>query len=152
MVRYALGAVLALMLALRSGGPAAQRVERVDAMAPKITIQVNDTVFNATLAANATAAAFVARLPMSLRMADLNANEKFVDLPTALPSRASTPSTIRTGDLMLYGSSTVVLFYKTFGTTYSYTPIAQIDNPGKLQDALGPKGVVVTFAALPKAQ
>ena len=50
-------------------------------MAPKITVQVNDTVFNATLADNATAAAFVARLPMSLRMADLNANEKFVDLP-----------------------------------------------------------------------
>jgi len=152
MVRYALGAVLALMLGVRSGGPAAQRAERVDAMAPKITIQVNDTVFNATLADNATAAAFAARLPMSLRMADLNANEKFVDLPTSLPTRASTPSTIRAGDLMLYGSRTVVLFYKTFRTTYSYTPIGHIDNPGGLQDALGQKDVIVTFAALPKAQ
>ena len=152
MVRYALGAVLALILGLRSGGPAAQRAETVDAMAPKITLQVNDTVFNATLADNATAAAFVARLPTSLRMADLNDNEKFVDLPEGLPTRASTPSTIQAGDLMLYGSRTVVLFYKTFRTTYSYTPIGHIGDTAGLQDALGQKDVVVTFASLPKGQ
>jgi hypothetical protein len=151
-VRYALVAVLALTLGLRSGRPAAQRAATVDAMAPKITIQVTDKVFNATLADDATAAAFVARLPMSLRMADLNANEKFVDLPTSLPTRASIPSTIHAGDLMLYGSRTVVLFYKTFQTTYSYTPIGRIDRPGGLQEALGPEDVVVSFATLPKAQ
>ncbi|WP_207632882.1 cyclophilin-like fold protein [Foetidibacter luteolus] len=41
---------------------------------------------------------------------------------------ASNLGTIETGDLMLYGSSTLVLFYKTFSSSHSYTTITRVED------------------------
>lgn len=79
-------------------------------------------------------------------MADLHANEKYYDLPSALPGAATNPGTIHAGDVMLYGSNTLVLFYKSFTTSYSYTAIAKVDDPSRLAAALGAGDVTVTFS------
>ena len=110
-----------------------------------LRITVGSNVFNATLASNATATAFKELLPMTINMSELNNNEKYYGLPSALPTNASNPGTIQNGDLMLYGSTTLVLFYKTFSTSYSYTRIGSVDNPSGLQSALGVSSVTVTF-------
>ena len=78
-------------------------------------------------------------------MVELNGNEKYIDLPGSLPANASNPGTIRNGELMLYGSSTLVLFYKTFSTSYSYTKLGRIDDVTGLVAALGTGNVSVTF-------
>jgi hypothetical protein len=78
-------------------------------------------------------------------MSDLNANEKYFDLPANLPANASNPGTIQTGDLMLYGLNTLVLFYQSFSTAYNYTPIGRIDNASGLTTALGSGNVTVKF-------
>ena len=116
-------------------------------MSNRITIRIADRVFAATLSDNATVDAFKKLLPLSITMTELNGNEKFATLPGKVPARASTPSSIQTGDLMLYGSNTLVLFYKSFSTTYSYTKIAQLDDPKGLETALGSGNVDVTFEA-----
>ena len=115
-----------------------------DSMKLKITIGTN--TFTATLYNNATVAAFKSRLPMTINMRELNGNEKYFDLPNNLPANTSNPGTIQTGDLMLYGSNTVVLFYKSFSTSYSYTRLGHIDNTSGLTAALGSGNVTVTFA------
>ncbi len=114
-------------------------------MGNRIIIRIGDTVFAATLSDNATAAAFKKLLPLSLTMTELNGNEKLARLPGTMPARASTPASIQTGDLMLYGPSTLVLFYKSFSTTYSYTKIGRIDDPAGLEAALGSGNVALTF-------
>lgn len=119
----------------------------VNSNSMKITVGSN--VFNATLASNATASAFKQLLPMTVSMTEHGGNEKFYGLPNALPTNASNPGTIQNGDLMLYGSSTFVMFYKTFSTSYSYTRIGSVDNPSGLQSALGGGSVTVTFELIP---
>ena len=113
-------------------------------MDSRITIRIGDKGFAATLVDNPTAAAVKKLLPLSLTMTELNGNEKFAGLSMRPPTQESRPAPIHTGDLMLYGSSTLVLFYESF-TTYSCTPIGRVDDPGGLKAALGAENVDVTF-------
>lgn len=107
---------------------------------------VGERRFAITLADNEAARAFAALLPLTLDMPDLNGNEKHVRLPKALPTNASRPGTIRTGDLMLWGSDTLVVFYLTFESSYSYTRLGRIDDPASLAQTLGPSSVRVVFS------
>ncbi|WP_338791892.1 cyclophilin-like fold protein [Bernardetia sp. MNP-M8] len=111
----------------------------------KLKIIIGTSSFLATLQDNATARAFIERLPLTLTMTELNNNEKYTDLAENLPTNASNPTTIQNGDLMLYGSNTLVLFYKTFSTSYNYTKIGKINDTQGLTDALGLATVTVKF-------
>lgn len=111
----------------------------------KIKITVGSKTFAATLLDNNSAKAFKEMLPMTINMIELNNNEKYYDLPNSLPTNSSNPQTIKNGDLMLYGSKTLVLFYKTFSTSYSYTKLGVIDDVTGLTTALGSGNVTVTF-------
>lgn len=110
-----------------------------------IRITVNNTLFTATLADNATARAFKEMLPITINMSEMNGNEKFYNLSNALPTDAAHSGVIRNGEIMLFGSTTLVLFYQTFSTSYSYTKIGTIDNPSWLFSALGSESVLITF-------
>ncbi|RYY54547.1 MAG: hypothetical protein EOO09_13915 [Chitinophagaceae bacterium] len=116
----------------------------VDSM--KLTITIGENNFTATLYDNPAAAALKSALPMTINMTELNGNEKYVDLPNSLPANAFNPGTIQSGDLMLYGSNTLVLFYKTFSTSYRYTALARVTDPSRLPAALGTGNVTVKFS------
>lgn len=116
----------------------------------KLQIIIGTAKFTATLQDNAIVKAFKALLPITITMNELNRNEKYYDLPNSLPTAASNSGTIHSGDIMLYGSKTLVLFYKTFSTSYSYTKIGSIDDPSKLEEAIGSSNVTVTFEELQK--
>lgn len=116
-----------------------------DTSSNRLLIRIGSHAFGATLLSNPAARAFKARLPLSLSMKELNGNEKFVDLSGNLPTNATNPGTIQTGDLMLYGSNTLVLFYESFRTSYAYTRLGKIDNPAGLVAALGSGTITVSF-------
>lgn len=111
----------------------------------KLKVTIGTNVFTVTLADNETAKKFRALLPLTMNMAELNGNEKYANLAAALPVQASVPAGVQSGDLMLYGSNTLVLFYESFSTTYSYTRIGKIDNVSGLKTALGTGNVTVKF-------
>ena len=110
-----------------------------------IKISVNGQTFTAKLADNATARAFVEKFPLEVDMQELNGNEKYFYLNGDLPSNAERVGKISAGDVMLFGSNCVVIFYKNFSTNYSYTRLGKINNPADLEKVLGSGNVRVTF-------
>ena len=116
-----------------------------DTMGSKLKIKIGAGSFTATLFNNETATAFKAMLPITVNMTELNGNEKYFHLSTNLPVNASNPATIHTGDLMIWGSNSLVLFYKTFSTSYSYTKLGRIDDVTGLAAAVGLGNVTVTY-------
>ncbi len=112
---------------------------------PHLTIKAGNQTFIATLIDNPTTRALLEHLPMTVSMGDLNGNEKYYYLPNDLPTASEQPGQIQTGDLMLYGSNCLVLFYETFSSSYSYTPLGQLEDPARLAQALGRGNIEVTF-------
>jgi hypothetical protein len=119
----------------------AMSVTKQDQM--KITIR--SKVFNATLFENETTKELRKMLPMVIEMTDLNSNEKYFHLSTDLPTKVTKPGTIKAGDIMLFGSNSLVLFYESFTTSYSYTKIGHIDDVTGLKEAVGRGNVEVKF-------
>lgn len=77
-------------------------------------------------------------------MTELNGNEKYYYYST-LPTSATRPGTIHAGDVMLFQSNTLVIFYKTFESDYSYTRIGSVTDPEGLAEALGSGDVRVEW-------
>ena len=111
----------------------------------QVTIQVGEREFEADLLTNASVESLVAHFPLTVTMGEMNGNEKYYYLPTALPADAQSIGTIHAGDFMLFGSDCLVLFYEDFRTSYRYTRLGHISNPAGLADAMGEGSVSVTF-------
>ena len=111
----------------------------------KIKILIGDKIFDATLEDNETTREFVKNLPLEVTMTELNGNEKYYRFGKNFPSADKKVGEIHSGDLMLYSSSYVVLFYKNFSTSYSYTRLGKIDNPADLEKSLGNGNVKIKF-------
>jgi len=103
-----------------------QESNNVEKKGNKMKIKIGSNTFSATFFDNETATAFKAMMPLTIKMDELNGNEKKYDFSNSLPTNSSNPKTINSGDLMLWGSNTLVLFYKTFPTAYSYTKLGKL--------------------------
>lgn len=114
----------------------------------EIEVVIGERAFSATLEEGEAAQAFARMLPLTLRMEELNGNEKYFYLEERLPSAALRPGRIEAGDIMLYGASCIVLFYESFSTGYSYTPLGRLADAAGLAEAVGEGSVSVTFRAL----
>lgn len=112
----------------------------------RMWMTVGERRFAITLADTEAASTFAAMLPLTIDMPDLNSNEKHAKLPKALPASSSRPGTIHNGDLMLYGAQTLVLFYLTFDSIYSYTRLGRVDAPADLAQVLGRGTARITFS------
>ena len=134
--------VLSVLLCLVNVA-AAQAAERGGI---NITLSMGKKIFQAKLDDNAAARAFIKLLPVTLDMSELNGNEYYKYLDNSLPVKSSKTSAINAGDIKLYGSDCVVIFYKSFTTSYSYTPLGKIINVNGLEDALKSCGGKVTLS------
>lgn len=113
----------------------------------ELEISAGGRVFTAQLYDSETVRALMDRMPLDLEMSELNGNEKYYYFEESLPALPQQISQIQAGDLMLYGSDCLVLFYETFSTSYRYTPIGHIEDASGLAEALGGGSVSVSFRA-----
>lgn len=112
---------------------------------PQIKVTVDSKSFLVTTYDNATARSFLALLPITITMNDVNGNEKYRPLESNLPTSAAVPPKINAGDLMLWGANGLVLFYETFNTSYSYSKIGNMEDASGLKEALESNKATVTF-------
>ena len=110
-----------------------------------VVMSAGGHTFTVIMEQNTTAEAFRAMLPLELEMSELHGNEKYHYLDRSLPTNTVHPNTIHAGDIMLYGDNCVVVFYKTFSTSYSYSVIGHITDTEHLVEALGSGEVIVNF-------
>lgn len=116
-----------------------------DNAAISVKITLGGKSYTATLCGTDAAKEFAKMLPLTLDMNELNGNEKYCYLDLSLPTDSSCPRNINAGDIMLYVSGCLVLFYESFTTSYSYTPIGGMADSAGLADALGGGSATVTF-------
>lgn len=109
----------------------------------QITLRINGKDFSAKLYQTETTRNIMQKLPLSITMDELNGNEKFYYFSESFPTQTERVSSIHAGDLKLYGSSCLVLFYESFFTSYSYTSLGYVENPGDLAEVLGTGSVHV---------
>ena len=109
-----------------------------------ISITVGPNVFTAEIEETETGKAFLAKLPLTLDMSDLNRNEKYC-YGVSLPRADEYYDSLAPGDLMLFSGNCIVLFYGPAGG-YSYTRIGKLTGIEGLEEALGTDSVQVSFA------
>lgn len=106
----------------------------------KIKLTLGGRHFSGELVDSPAARALAARLPATMSFVEHNGNEKYHEFPAPLPADPQRVGQIRSGDLMLYGETRLVLFYQTFTTGYLYTPLGHLEDDGTLAETLGKGG------------
>ena len=106
-------------------------------------LRINGDEFQVKLEQNQTAEKLRMILPKKFRMHDLHQNEKYYDLPQNLPTNATRVEKIEAGDVMLYGDDTLVIFYQSFDTNFSYTRIGRIVEKQNLAERFGVDDIAV---------
>lgn len=96
---------------------------------------INDKEYIIKLEDNDTVKKLITLLPIEVEMKELNGNEKYIYLDYDLPTNSISPKHINKGDVYLYGDNCLVIFYKDFDTTYTYTKIGHIDNLDDLNNS-----------------
>ena len=112
----------------------------------KMTVQVGESTFTATLEDNAAVDALVAMMengPVTIQMSDYAGFEKVGALWTSLPA-SNSQTTTHAGDIVLYQGNQIVLFYGS--NSWSYTRLGKIDDLTGWTEALGSGDVPVTFS------
>ena len=111
----------------------------------EMMIGVGGQKFRADLYDNETVRALQECLPMTLSMEELHGNEKFYYLDEGLPTNPENVSSIQTGDIMLFGSDCLVIFFENISASYSYTRIGHIEDAQGFAEALARGTVDVSF-------
>ena len=112
----------------------------------KMTLQISNSSFTATLENNAAVDAFVEMMrdaPVVISMSDYSGFEKVGSLGTSLPAD-DRQTTTHAGDIVLYNGNQIVIFYGS--NSWSYTRLGTIDDLSGWEDALGSGDVTVTFS------
>lgn len=127
-MKKVISAVFLIIIFLSIVGCEKSENNKTEKVSDSVKVFINDKEYKLNLYDNETVNGLVKLLPLEVTMKTLNENEVYVYLDEKLPTNSSNPKTIDAGDVMLYGDNCLVIFYKTFNTSYSYTKIGHIDD------------------------
>ena len=101
-------------------------------------IKIRDKTFPFILKDTTAANELKQKLPLKLKMTKLNDNEIYYQFTYEhFTTNTKSVGSINIGDIYLYQSNYLVLFYKTFSTSYSYSDLGQLTDTNGLVEAIG---------------
>lgn len=112
----------------------------------EMKVEVNGYIFYATLEKNDAVTELVEMMreqPVVINMSDYSGFEKVGSLGTTLSS-SNSQTTTKAGDIVLYNSNQIVVFYGS--NSWSYTRIGHIADLTGWKEALGAGDVTITFS------
>lgn len=101
-----------------------------------INIRIDGQHFLAKLYDNKTTQELMELFPITITMDDLNRNEKYHYLNQSLAVDSESVRKIQSGDIMLFSSNCLVIFYKDFKTSYSYTRLGYIEDRKRFKEVI----------------
>ena len=108
-------------------------------------IKIKDKEYQIELESSETANQIKSKLPFTISMKNLNGNEVYYYFDESFKTNQQSVGTINKGDIYLYQDNCLVLFYKTFTATYTYTKIGKVINPEGLDTLIGSDNVEVMW-------
>lgn len=130
---------ISLMIYIKFKGSS---IEKVDLDMNDVVLKINNNNYEFVLENNETVNDLLRHFPLTLKMNELNNNEYYAYLDFELKINPRKVNNIEAGDIMLFQDNCLVIFYKSFSTSYSYTKIGHIKNISDLENDLE-KGRVV---------
>ena len=112
----------------------------------KMNIQIGDASFTATLEDNAAVRELVEMMqnePITIEMDDYSGFEKVGALTRSLTTD-NHQTTTSVGDIVLYNSNQIVMFYGS--NSWSYTRIGRVENLSGWEEALGSGSITAIFS------
>ena len=112
----------------------------------EMKVEVNGYIFYATLEKNDAVTELVEMMreqPVVINMSDYSGFEKVGSLGSTLSS-SNSQTTTKAGDIVLYNSNQIVVFYGS--NSWSYTRIGHITDLTGWKEALGAGDVTITFS------
>ena len=109
-------------------------------------IKINNNEFEFEFEDTEVANQIKSKLPFTVKMTNLNGNEVYYQFSgESFTKNEKSVNTINIGDIYLYQSNYLVLFYKTFSTSYSYTEIGKLKDSTGLDTIIGSSDVEVEW-------
>ena len=109
-------------------------------------IKINNNEFEFEFEDTEVANQIKSKLPFTVKMTNLNGNEVYYQFSgESFTKNEKSVNTINIGDIYLYQSNYLVLFYKTFSTSYSYTELGKLKDPTDLDTLIGSNNVEVQW-------
>ena len=101
----------------------------------KINVNINGSVYVASLESNKTAQEFLSKLPLSIEATDYNNLAKSGLLYFKLMGNSIRYTEVQAGDIMLSGESKIYIFYKSDNIKEKFTKIGHIDKIKELDNS-----------------
>ena len=109
-------------------------------------IKIKETEYQFEFLNTEAANQIKSKLPFTITMTNLNGNEIYYYFTgETFTTNIKSVGIINMGDIYLYQSNCLVLFYKTFSTSYSYTQIGRVINPSGLDTLIGSSNIEVQW-------
>ena len=109
-------------------------------------IKIKETEYQFEFVNTEAASQIKSKLPFTITMTNLNGNEVYYYFTgETFTTNIKSVETINMGDIYLFQSNCLVLFYKTFSTSYSYTQIGRVINPSGLDTLIGSSNIEVQW-------